>query len=85
MKRVRETFCCNDPATYQIKVGGRLDESWSSWFSDLTITYETGSDATPITTLTGPVADQSALHGLLAKIRDLGLLLISVQLMDKNE
>ena len=60
--------------TYRIKVRGHLDEYWSEWFDDLTITYDEQDD----TILTGQVVDQCALHGLLKKIRDLGLPLISV-------
>ena len=60
-------------ATYQIKLQGQLDEKWSDWFNGMTITSERG-----ITTLTGAVVDQSALHGILAKIRNLNLTLISV-------
>ena len=60
--------------TYQIKIQGHLDEYWSEWFDDLAITY----DEQDHTLLTGRVADQCALHGLLKKVRDLGLPLISV-------
>ncbi|MFC2023778.1 hypothetical protein ACFLT5_03470 [Chloroflexota bacterium] len=60
--------------TYRIMVKGTLDTKWSDWFNGFTIT-PLGSDET---LLTGPVADQAALHGLLAKIRDLGLPLLSV-------
>jgi hypothetical protein len=60
--------------TYQIKVQGHLDEYWSEWFDDMTITYDELDD----TMLTGLVVDQCALHGLLKKARDLGLPLISV-------
>jgi len=59
---------------YQIKVEGHLDSSWSEWFDGLIITYE--EDST--TVLVGPVADQPALHGLLTKIRNLALPLVSV-------
>ena len=55
---------------YQIKVQGGLPENWSDWFNGMTITVENESDGPPVTTLTGTV-DQSALHGILAKIRDL--------------
>lgn len=59
---------------YEIRTKGQIDPSWSDWFEGLTITYrQTGE-----TVLSGPVKDQSALHGLLAKIRDLNLTLISV-------
>ncbi len=57
----------------KIRVKGRIEEHWSSWFEDLAIAY--GHDET---VLTGAVADQAALYGLLAKLRDLGLPLISV-------
>ena len=62
------------PTTYEIKIQGHLDEEWSEWFDDLTMTYDQHDD----TILTGPVADQAALHGLLKKVRDLVLPLISV-------
>jgi len=59
---------------YEIRVKGHLDARWAAWFDGLTLTH--GSDGTTI--IDGPVADQAALHGLLQKIRDLGLPLISV-------
>ncbi len=59
---------------YQITVKEYLEESWSAWFDGLTITHST--DGTTI--LAGPVRDQTALHGLLAKLRDLGLTLVAV-------
>lgn len=59
---------------YQIRVKGHLDGSWSEWLDGSTVTHE--KDGT--TVLTGPVTDQPALHGLLIKIRDLGLTLLSV-------
>ena len=59
---------------YQIKVKGHLDRRWTEWFGGLTITLEDNGE----TLLTGQVADQAALHGLLRKVRDLGLPLISV-------
>ena len=63
---------------YQIKLQGRLDASWSDWFGGMTLTFEHGDDGSPVTTLTGAVVDQAALHGLLARISDLNLTLISV-------
>ncbi|WP_211877071.1 hypothetical protein [Pseudarthrobacter albicanus] len=63
------------PAGYRIRVDGHLDDHWSAWFGDLTLARE--SDGT--TSLTGVVTDQAALHGLLTKVRDLGVALISVE------
>jgi hypothetical protein len=60
---------------YQIRVRGHLRPEWTEWFDDMSIRHET--DGT--TTLSGPVADQAALHGLLIKVRDLGLELIAVE------
>ena len=65
-------------AGYQIRVDGHLDDYWSPWFGDLTLTHE--DDGT--TSLSGFVADQAELHGLLTKIRDLGLILISLEVID---
>jgi hypothetical protein len=59
---------------YQITVKEYLEDSWSEWFDNLTITHERDGS----TTLTGAIRDQSALHGLIAKIRDLGMTLIVV-------
>jgi len=61
------------PTRYEIRVQGRLEPRWAAWFEGLTLTTEGG-----VTCLHGPVADQAALHGLLARIRDLGIELISV-------
>jgi hypothetical protein len=62
-------------ASYALRVDGHLDQHWSTWFDGFTITHE--DDST--TTLQGVVTDQSELHGLLAKVRDLGVPLISLQ------
>jgi hypothetical protein len=59
---------------YQIRLQGHLGRQWTDWFGGLTITLEDNGD----TLLTGPVADQAALHGLLKRVRDLGMPLISV-------
>ena len=61
-------------ASYELRIGGRLDAHWSTWFDGFTLTHE--DDGT--STLRGVVRDQSELHGLLAKVRDLGTTLISV-------
>ena len=62
------------PMIYQIRIKGHLGSQWTGWFEGLTITREEGGS----TLLTGPVVDQAALHGLLKKVRDLGMPLISV-------
>ena len=61
--------------TYRIRVQGHLDQRWVSWFDGMTVTH--GADGT--TMLEGDVADQAALHGLLQRVRDTGLALISVE------
>jgi hypothetical protein len=66
------------PARYELRVDGHLDDHWTAWFDDLTLTHQ--NDGT--TTLRGLVPDQAALHGLLAKVRDLGATLISVEVID---
>jgi hypothetical protein len=66
------------PPVYQIRVKGRLGPRWADWFAGLTITPEANGD----TLLTGPVVDQAALHGLLRRVRDLGLPLLSVSLLE---
>ncbi len=65
---------------YEIRLKGHLDEHWSEWFDDLTVTYDEHDN----TILTGPIVDQSALHGLLKKVRDLGLPLISANRIELN-
>ena len=67
------------PATYHLRVEGHLDQYWAPWFGGLTLTQE--SDGT--TSLTGAVSDQAELHGMLIKIRDLGVTLISVALVER--
>jgi hypothetical protein len=62
------------PSYYQIIIQGHLDQYWSAWFEGLRITHEPNGT----TTLAGPIVDQTALHGVLIKIRDLGLPLLAV-------
>ena len=62
------------PMVYQIRIKGHLSHEWTDWFEGLTITLEDSGE----TLLTGSIADQAALHGLLRKVRDLGMPLLSV-------
>ena len=75
----------NDPPTsdtpcYEIRLKGHLEARWVQWFEGLTITLEENGN----TLLSGPLADQAALHGILKKVRDLGLTLISVNSVEPN-
>ena len=63
----------DQPLVYQIRLQGHLGRNWTHWFGDVTITLEDNGE----TLLTGQVVDQAALHGLLRKVRDLGMPLIS--------
>jgi hypothetical protein len=65
-------------ATYQIKVQGTLDTRWSEWFGGLAVTAEAAGDCPPLTILAGAVPDQAALRGILNRLWDLNLILISV-------
>ena len=69
------------PMVYQIRIKGHLGRQWTDWFGGLTITLEDNGE----TLLTGPVVDQAALHGLLRKVRDLGLPLVSVIQVDPKQ
>ena len=68
----------DQPVIYEIRVKGVLDEQWSSWLDGMTIVPQISGE----TLLTGPVRDQAALHGLIIKIRDMGLPLLSIKRMD---
>jgi hypothetical protein len=68
------------PTHYELRIDGHLDEHWSAWFGGLTLAR--GEDGT--TTLRGAVTDQAELHGLLAKVRDLGATLISVKAIERQ-
>jgi hypothetical protein len=68
------------PTYYELRVRGGLDGRWSAWFEGLQVS----SDDHGVTAIVGPVADQAALHGLLAKVRDLGLPLLSVRQIDPD-
>ena len=70
-----------ESTVYQIRIKGHLGRRWTDWFDGLAITLEDNGD----TLLTGPVVDQAALHGLLRKVRDLGMPLLSVIQLEKGE
>jgi hypothetical protein len=69
------------PTRYRFKVDGHLDQHWSAWLGDLTLTHE--GDGT--TSLSGLITDQAELHGVLTKVRDLGVTLISVARVDPTD
>jgi hypothetical protein len=71
----------SQPMVYQIRIKGHLGKQWTDWFEGLTIKLEDDGD----TLLTGPVIDQAALHGLLKKVRDLGLPLLSVHRVEPGQ
>lgn len=69
-----------EPTAYQLRITGRLSPGWADWFEGLTVSLDGGD-----TLITGPVADQAALHGLLRRVRDLGLPLVSVTPINDKE
>ena len=71
----------SEPGLYEIRLKGHLDDRWGDWFGGLTITLEDNGD----TLLTGPVADQAALYGLLKKVRDLGMPLLSANRVEPGQ
>jgi hypothetical protein len=71
----------SQPLVYHIRLKGHLGHQWTDWFEGLTITREDNGE----TLLAGPVVDQAALHGLLRKVRDLGMVLISVMRMQPGQ
>ncbi len=70
-----------EPGVYQIRIKGHLSAQWSDWFEGLTVALEDNGD----TVLTGQVVDQAALHGLLKRVRDLGMPLISVSRVNPGQ
>ena len=71
----------DESGLYEIRLKGHLNDRWADWFEGLTITLEEDGD----TLLTGPVIDQAALHGLLKKVRDLGMPLVSVNFVNPGQ
>jgi hypothetical protein len=80
MKETRPASAAGGPAQYEIRVAGVLDSRWAAWFNGLQFSGQ-GDE----TVIRGLLADQSALHGLLTKVRDLGLCLISVRRLDTGQ
>ena len=77
----RSTPEAGEPMVYQIRLKGHLGGQWTTWFEGLTLTLEDNGE----TLLTGPVVDQAALHGLLRKVRDLGMPLLSVNRLKPDQ
>ncbi len=71
----------HEPGHYEIRIKGHLENRWANWFDGLTITLEDNGE----TRLSGPVTDQAALHGLLRKVRDLGMFLISLKRIEPGQ
>ena len=71
----------DEPMVYQIRIRGYLGRTWTEWFGNMTISLEDNGDML----LTGPVVDQAALHGLLKKVRDLGMTLLSVNYVEPDQ
>jgi hypothetical protein len=84
MKEVKRKLTLDRPATYEIKVPGHLDESWTEWDARMTVTVENEGDGPPTTTLTGTI-DQAALQGLLRRLYSLGLPLVSVICVETDQ
>jgi hypothetical protein len=80
VKRMPKTDS-SEPIVYQIRIKGHLGQQWAVWFEGLSITLEGNGD----TLLTGPVVDQAALHGLLKKVRDLGMPLLTVMRIEPGQ
>jgi hypothetical protein len=81
IKTVKQQLTLDQPVTYQIRVPGELDESWSEWVGGMTITVDSEGDDPPVTALTGAL-DQAALQGVLRRLYSLGLPLISVNCIE---
>jgi hypothetical protein len=84
-KKVQQKLGLGRPATYRIEVQGYLAEHWSEWFDGMTFVTDTNPEGVSITRLTGTVIDQAALHGMLRKLYDLGMPLLSVYCVEPHQ
>lgn len=82
---MRRKLTLDSPTTYQIEVKGYLEEHWSDWFDGMTVVPQINQLDTSVTKLTGNVIDQAALHGILRKLYDLGMPLLSVNCIDQKQ
>lgn len=73
------------PPEFEIRLRGHLDERWNESFSRLRLTHDIDPDGAPLTILCGPVLDEAELHGLLARIRDLGIPLLEVRRLQRGD
>lgn len=80
---IKRRIVLDQAASYRVEIQGRSEDSWSDYLSCLTVDVARLADGTPVTILTG-IADQSSLHGLLSRIRDLGLPLLLVEYLEEN-
>jgi hypothetical protein len=85
MKKHYTSIRKDQPGVYQIKLVGRLGQEWSTSFDNLDLQVESTENGSPITTLSGTVTDQAALHGLLRQVCDLGLVLLSVEWLSEPD
>ena len=82
MTNTRRKLTLDCPATYQIEVQGYLEEHWSDWFDGMAIVAQVNAEGTHVSRLSGTVVDQAALQGMLRKLYDLGLPLLSVNCIE---
>jgi hypothetical protein len=75
----------DDTTIYKIKVEGKVHKRWADWFSGMQIQYINDQTPNPVTILRGPIPDQAALRGILVKLWDLNLTLVSVQRLDDDQ
>jgi hypothetical protein len=85
MDDARQQKAAGRPDVYEITVQGQLDDLWAQWFEGMTLSAIRNSESGACTLIAGPVADQPALHGLLVKIRDLNLTLVSVRRINSGK